>query len=305
MPEAVAATVLFALSAIGGSRSALLLGGNMANIARLLLAGLFLGAYAHTLGSGVQGSAFAMFFISGVVGFGIGDAALFQAYPRLGARLTVLLAQCLAAPMAAFAEWMWMGTTMTLAQMAWGTVILAGVVVALAPDGRDTNPAPHIVTGAFFGIIAAAGQGLGAVISRKAFVIAAAHGEVMDGPTAAYQRMLGGVLFGAIIILMIHWLGRNSTAAGAGNDSNAFRRPWKKAFPWLLMNSLAGPAIGVSFYQLALKHYPSGVVLPIVAATPLVVIPFAYFIEKDKPRPMSLAGGLLAVAGAVALTLAS
>ncbi len=305
MFEAVAATVLFALSAIGGSRSALLLGGNTANIARLLLAGLFLGIYAHTLGSGVQGSAFYMFFISGIVGFGIGDAALFQAYPRLGARITVLLAQCLAAPMGALAEWLWMGTTMTVAQMAWGAVILVGVVVALAPDRQGSMPAPHVITGTFFGIIAAAGQGFGAVISRKAFAVAATHGEIIDGPTAAYQRMLGGVLFGVVIILVLEWMGRNSAPAPDHGHSDAARRPWKKAFPWLLTNSLAGPAIGVSFYQLALKQYPSGVVLPIVAATPLVVIPFAYFIEKDKPHPLSLAGGLLAVIGAIALTRVS
>jgi drug/metabolite transporter (DMT)-like permease len=45
------------------------------------------------------------------------------------------------------------------------------------------------------------------------------------------------------------------------------------------------------------------VVLPIVATMPIVVIPFAYFLEGDRPSARSLAGGVLAVLGAIALAL--
>jgi len=44
-------------------------------------------------------------------------------------------------------------------------------------------------------------------------------------------------------------------------------------------------------------------VLPIVATTPLVIIPFSYLLEGERPSVRSLAGGAVAVAGAVALTL--
>ena len=43
--------------------------------------------------------------------------------------------------------------------------------------------------------------------------------------------------------------------------------------------------------------------LPIVATTPLIVIPFAYKIEGDRPGVRSLIGGVIAVAGAIALTV--
>jgi drug/metabolite transporter (DMT)-like permease len=45
-------------------------------------------------------------------------------------------------------------------------------------------------------------------------------------------------------------------------------------------------------------------VLPIVATTPLVIIPLAYKIEGDRPGARSIIGGAIAVAGAVALALA-
>jgi drug/metabolite transporter (DMT)-like permease len=63
--------------------------------------------------------------------------------------------------------------------------------------------------------------------------------------------------------------------------------------------------LGVTCYQWALKTIPTGVVLTLVATTPLVVIPFAYHLEKDHPSPRALMGGLIAVIGAIALTLAT
>jgi len=71
----------------------------------------------------------------------------------------------------------------------------------------------------------------------------------------------------------------------------------------MLVNALCGPTIGVSCYQWALATTPSGIVLPIVATTPLVIIPFSYWLEGDRPSRRSIVGGLIAVSGVVALTL--
>jgi drug/metabolite transporter (DMT)-like permease len=46
---------------------------------------------------------------------------------------------------------------------------------------------------------------------------------------------------------------------------------------------------------MALKTTPTGVVLPIVAITPLVIIPFSYHLEGERPTVRSLAGGAVAV----------
>ena len=56
-------------------------------------------------------------------------------------------------------------------------------------------------------------------------------------------------------------------------------------------------------YQWALATTPSGIVLPISTTTPLAVIPLAYKLEGDRPRVSSLVGGVIAVAGVVALTV--
>ena len=71
-----------------------------------------------------------------------------------------------------------------------------------------------------------------------------------------------------------------------------------------LANGLAGPVLGVGCYQWALATTPGGIVLPIAATAPLLAIPIAWKLEGDRPTRRSLVGGVIAVAGCVALTLA-
>ena len=52
-----------------------------------------------------------------------------------------------------------------------------------------------------------------------------------------------------------------------------------------------------------LKTTPAAIVLPITATTPLVVIPFTWYFDHDRPGWRALIGGLLAVGGVIGLTL--
>jgi drug/metabolite transporter (DMT)-like permease len=288
-------TILFSISAVCGQRTSKMLGGTEANFWRLCFAALLLAAFAHSVGAGVSGQGFWIFFVSGCIGFGFGDAALFQALPRIGSRLSVLMVLCLSSPVAALIEWLWLGTTLSWREIGCGILVLLGVVVALAP-GRHIDMANHFGAGLAFGAIAAICQALGAVLSRKAFAVAQKAGENIDGITAAYQRILGGVLLTALLL----WIIKSRNAPLPGNA----RERWRKAWWWVLLNGLSGPALGVSCYQWALKMAPTGVVLPIVAMTPIVIIPFSRYVEGERPTVRSLIGGAVAVLGAVLLALA-
>ena len=307
MVPALLATLLFSLSVVFANRSTKILGGTTANFLRLCLATVLLAAWAHGLGRGFGGGAFGWFFLSGCIGFGLGDSALYQALPRLGPRLTALLMQCLAAPFAALAEWLWLGTTLSLPQIAAGFVILIGVAVAVAPQDHLRVPRRLLVGGLVFGVVAAVGQGLGAVVSRKAYAAVDLAGGSIDGLTAAYQRILGGVLFALPFTLWVHLHRKRQILAAVETGSPAVvpgcAGGWRAGWGWVVLNSVAGPTLGVGCYQWALATQPSGVVLPIVATMPIVVIPFAYILEGDRPNVRSFVGGVLAVVGAVALAL--
>jgi drug/metabolite transporter (DMT)-like permease len=301
MIPALITTLLFAASVIAASRSARLLGSQAANFWRMVVATVLLAGWAHGLGLGWGGGAFGIFFLSGVVGFGLGDYALFEALPRLGPRLSSLMINCLGAPVAAAIEWAWLGTHLNEAQLVCGAVILAGVALSLAPEPGMPIPAGHRLTGLLFGILAGFGQGFGAVVTRKAFAVSQAAGLAVDGGTAAYQRILGGLAFVAIPYALQCWRRRAQVSKGAiaALDRETRRRAWL----WVLGNALAGPALGVAFFQWALKTTPSGLVLPITAMAPLVVVPFTYLFEGDRPGWRSLAGGIVAVAGVVGLAM--
>jgi len=295
MIGAFLATILFSISAICGNRASRLLGGTEANFWRLLFATLLLGIFAHSVGFGIAGSSFKTFFISGCIGFGLGDLSLFQALPRIGSRLSVLLVLCLSSPIAAALEWFWMGTALSLPQIGSALVVLIGVAVALAPSEHLNATRPTLIAGTVFGLIAAVCQALGAVLSRQAFAIASSHHEDIDGISAAYQRILGGLLVTGAFLLLLKGKSalRQETPPAKGR--------LKKAAFIVLLNGLSGPALGVSCYQWALKHAPTGVVLPIVATTPVMIIPLSLWFEHEQPSRRSLIGGIIAVIGAIAL----
>ena len=278
------------------------MGGTEANFWRLAAATAFLAMWAHTFGQGLGGDSFALFVISGVIGIG-SDVFLFQALPRVGSRLTLLIIQCFTVLSAAALEWLWLGVRLSLRQAAACAIILAGVALALAPGGHPRPKKGVLAAGICFGFLAAFGNGFGAVISRKAYAVAAQAHQDIDGATAAYQRLIGGLLVAAACLLVVK---RREIAAHLARSAPPLvpaAEKWRRAWPWVLANGFAGQTLGVTCYQWALKTTPSGLVLAIVATTPLVVIPFASAMEGDKVEPRSVVGGLIAVLGAILLVV--
>ncbi len=304
MLPATLATLLFSISVVCATRTAKMLGSAEANFWRLAFAMFCLALWAHGFGVGIAGKSLPIFLLSGFIGFGVGDLALFQALPLLGSRLSILLVHCLAAPFAALTEWLWLGTTLSLFQVVSSVTILAGVALALAPSDHLKLTRRQFRTGIGFGVLAAIGQAFGAVLSRKAFALAAATHLGIDGITAAYQRILGGM----VVATFWYWWTRRGAKSESGTIGADTPKPvahrWRAAWPWVLLNGLTGSALGVSCFQWALKTAPTGVVLPIVAMTPLVVIPLARVMEGEQATLRSLVGGVIAVAGVIALTLA-
>ena len=297
MLAALLTTVLFACSALAGRHLPHFFRATEANFYRLLLAASLLGAWSFLFGFGLRGAAFPWLFLSGCVGFGLSDLAMLQTYPHRGARRTTVMVQCLAVPLAALIEWLWLGHTPTPAQAGFAVIILAGVGVAMLPNKRD-EPTHGLRAGLFFGSLAALGQGGGAVVTRKAYAVADQAGQTFhgagDGINAAFQRMLGGI---AVTVLVLIYL-RATRRPEAHRPNN-----WSGGWPWLVANALAGPSIGVSCFQWALMTEKTSIVLPIVATSPLLVIPLTRLVDGERITKRSVTGGLIAVAGVIGLTV--
>lgn len=300
MIAAAAASVLFAVSITCGHRATKIIGGASANFWRLVIATTLLGGWSFAFGIGLGGVGLTYFFVSGLLGFGVGDVALYQALPRIGSRLAMLFTQCLAAPFAVIIERIWLGTQLGGLQTGCIVVILLGVALALAPHESVKRDPREWRLGTMFGVLSGLGGALGAVFSRRAFMAIKDAHQTIDGANAAFQRIIGGLIVAAIFLAVVRWKkSQTPLAAGGAGVMKDSPHPWW----WVSANALAGPTIGVSFMQLALRTTPTGIVLAIIAMTPLVVIPLARVFEGERPTVRSLLGSVVAVVGVVGLVL--
>lgn len=303
MTAAIITTFLFAMSAVAGQRIAMEMGSLRANFWRLLIATVLLGAMVFIIWpESLHRSTFAWLFFSGVVGFGLGDIALFYAFERIGARLTILMNLCLAPIFAAAVEFLWLGNGLLSQQWIAVGLILFGVALSIHPtqSGRNTQRRGSFTPGIIAGIIAGFGQGVGAVISRRAQETEELIGIEINGLSEAFQRVFAGFVVVAIVF--------------------AFRRPSKlpdkiinKQAPlstrhlvfWLLGSALFGPIIGVSCFQWALQSMESALVLSVVATTPILIIPMTMYLDGEYPPIKTLIGAVIAVQGVIYLQLCS
>lgn len=221
-----------------------------------------------------------------------GDIVMFMGYVRIGARITILLTLCTAPLWSAVGEKVWMGIGLRPYEIAASGVILLGVTLAiLSRDPGRKGGQGNYWAGVVFALIGGAGQGLGAVVSRKAYAVAQEQGVPLEGFSAAAQRVVSGWLGAFLMLTLLRSL------MGGREFLNFSNTPWKKVWPWLLASTFCGPVVGVTCFQWALATTPSAIVNTLVATTPIAMIPLAMLINKDRPGILSVLGALIAVAG--------
>lgn len=293
-------TFFFALSGVTGQRLASRLGAQWGNLVRLLFAAAVLGILTLLFfPESIEKTVFAWFFFSGLIGFGLGDVALYAAYTRLGSRLTFLLNLCLAPIFALALEWTWLGNFPGWKVAACVGTILLGVCLAVmrgAPARRASLYRGSFFVGVIAAVTAGFGQGAGAVVSRKAESLALSTAVDVPGISAAFQRVTAGLLVALVVVFALRFFSRGGLRIP----------PWREQVRfsgWLAGAALFGPVIGVSCFQWALQSQESGTVLAVVALTPIVMMPLSAITEKDHPGPGAILGAIVAVSGVVALYL--
>lgn len=299
MLPAVLTAVLFASSVIFGHRAAKLAGSLEANFWRVVLATIFLSLWAFTFGAGFSGAGLWWFALSGAVGVGIGDFAIYHALPRLGPRISSLVVQCGMALFGVLIDWLWLGARISAGQILLSILTLSGVAVALGTVDEIREHARTLRPGLTLATFGAFATASGAALSSKAFHVIHAAGGSLDGITAGFQRMIGGLGVSLLfygVLRAIHHESQDPVLAIATPER-------RKAWFWIIGNSLAGQTLGVSAMQWALATTPASRVLVIVATAPILVLLLARVFEGERITPRAAIGSIIAVGGVIGLIL--
>jgi len=72
----------------------------------------------------------------------------------------------------------------------------------------------------------------------------------------------------------------------------------------IALGALLGPVLGVSASLLAVQHAEIGVASTLMALPPVIILPFSYFVFKEKLGWQAIAGTILAIIGVAILFLA-
>ena len=305
MLPALLSTFLFALTAVCATQAAVLLGGIRANLGRLLVAVVLLAIWAHAWGNGWGGGQFERLFLAGAIGFGLGGLCMFQAFPRIGSTLSLLVVECAAAVSTAGLSWWFLGAALTPLQIVSGLVSIGGVLVGLAPFRLPDLPRRTLIAGAVYAAVASVGQGISWTLSKSAFLRIEAAGDALEPLSAAYQRLLGGVTV-ALIAAFLAWairVGRRDLRERASTGVDP--EPWSvRARFWVVTNALARPVFGVGCVLWAIREVGNpGIVQAVVATATLVSVPMARRLEFRRLRSNYYLGAGLSILGTAGLIL--
>lgn len=267
------------------------------NIIRLFMALTIYSVYLHFtrgMAFSIDASYHALIWlsISGIIGFTIGDLLLFQAFVVVGARISMLM-MSLVPPITALIGWLILGETMSLQGISGMILTMSGIILVVmkreAPQlnskGKNKIKFSYPVVGILLAFGGAVGQAVGLVLSK--------YGMQDYNAFAASQIRVFAGLIGFIILFffMRRW---NRVWKGIRN---------KKGMLFTGIGSVFGPFLGVSFSLLAVQNTSTGIAATIMSIVPVLIIPAAVLVFKEKINLKEVLGAMLAVGGVALLFL--
>jgi len=231
--------------------------------------------------------------ISGLVGFSLGDLFLFEAYVRIGARLSSLI-MSFTPPIAGVIGWLIMDERLSMLNIIGMAVTLTGIILVITQrKNRNPNPSKIIenppakkkrrlsynVVGIILAFGGAAGQATGLVLSKFGM-------QDYNAFAATQIRVIAGT-FGFMVLFFI--MNRWKKVFTALKHKKAMKRVTVGAF--------FGPFLGVGLSLLAVQHTLTGIASTLMALVPVMIIPPAVFVFKEKVNTLEIAGAFIAFGG--------
>ncbi|MCK4943730.1 MAG: EamA family transporter, partial [Candidatus Aminicenantes bacterium] len=179
--------------------------------------------------------------VSGVIGFFIGDALLFEAYVLIGARMGMLMMTTVPVFSVGLA-WVFLSEKLGLWQLAaiGLTTLSIALVVAEKRNGKPQNQ--NLSRGILFGLGGAMGQAIGLLFSKRGML------EGVHPISANLIRVLA-----ATVVMTVYFLIKKRFF------SDFLKLKQDGIFPRIVGGAILGPVIGVILSLVAILYAPMGI----------------------------------------------
>ncbi len=288
---ALVTALCWAFTAMSFEEAGKRIGSLTVNFLRLVFGFAMMGLYllaadGHILPLDAGGKVWVFLSLSGLIGFALGDLFLFQAFVLIGARISMLIYASVPIITSLFGL-IFLNEKLGLMEIAGMLLTVTGIAVVVLDGNREKRGKNnHFIKGIALAVLGSAGQAAGLIISKFG----------MSGYENAFGsnmiRIIAGMAgFAVIITFMKRW----------GKIRDAFQD--SKGIIYTGAGSFFGPFLGVSLSLLAIRLTSAGVASTIMAIVPVLIIPLAVLIYKEKVRIAEIAGAFLAVTGVALLFL--
>ncbi len=296
---ALLTAALWAITSLAFERASKRIGSLLVNLFRLILGFVFLSVYcffSRGLAFPTDATAYQWFWLSlsSIAGFVIGDTFLLKAFVKIGARISQLF-MALAPPIAGIFGWLVLGEHFTLKWLLGMSITILGIAMVVLQ--RQTNDETveggsngnrlkmkfkYPLIGLLFAIGGAAGQAIGIVLSKLGMGVS----EPYDPFAASQIRVfVGAIAFFIIFLFSRRW---KEYKAAIGD---------KVSLMGVLIGTITGPFLGVSFSLLSVQHTTAGTASTIMALTPVLIIIPSHFIFKEKISFKEIVGAIISFCG--------
>ena len=282
---ALLTAIVWTVTALAFESASLKVGSLSVNIIRLILGFFFLSIFSvfyrgHFLPLDASAHNWLWLSISGLIGFVLGDLMLFKSYTIIGSRFAMLI-MALVPPMAAIFGWVLLSEKLNITSIVGMVITVVGISMAiLSRKGSNRKLSLKLAPkGVLFAFGGAVGQALGLVLSKV--------GMKDYNPFASTQiRIIAGIIGFSVLI--------------------TFMKRWPKAIQatrhWPAMKGIAtgaffGPFLGVSFSLVSIMYTKAGIASTIMAIVPVLIIPPAIIIFKQKVTWIEVFGAVISIIG--------
>lgn len=285
--SAIATAVCWAITSTAFEDAGKRIGSVNLNLLRLLFAFVFLSIYTLItrgliLPFDASTEAWSWLMLSGLVGIVIGDLLLFEAFVMIGARISMLIYASVP-PLTGIIAFLFLGEAMRPMQILGMLITMSGIALVILDGKSDDSKQKVKLNHPVMGILLAFGGSLGQAIG---YIIGKYGMGDYDAFASTQIRLTGAILAFAILF----------TVKGY----------WKTFFPVFrhvkalkstVIGAIFGPFIGISLSLYAVQRINPGVASTLISITPVLLIPYAVIVRKEKVVLKEVVGSLVAIGG--------